>query len=199
MQDMEEAEQSNKKSFSYYLGNTLIIVSLAGILLLGYPFITMYFFPPKVQQVQTLQDQKKGFFITIPKIHAQAPVIPHVDPFNEASYHEALKHGVAQAEGTALPDQKGTVFIFAHSSGMPWEQLRYNTIFLRLGELKRGDPVMITYNGKTYTYIVADKKEVWPSEVSYLQSKKDNQLILQTCTPIGTSLKRLLIFAEKKA
>ena len=33
-------------------------------------------------------------------------------------------------------------------------------------------------------------------DVSYLIETKKTQLILQTCTPIGTSLKRLLVFAD---
>ena len=86
---------------------------------------------------------------------------------------------------------------------MPWEMTRYNTIFLRLGELSVGDEIVITRNGKELKYTVSDKKEVDPSEVNYLlQTDKTEprlnrgKLILQTCTPIGTALKRLLIFAD---
>ena len=74
---------------------------------------------------------------------------------------------------------------------------RFNTVFLRLGELNMGDIISIYKDGKEYTYAVSDKKEVWPNEVSYLVNAEDEDiLILQTCTPIGTDLKRLLIFAK---
>jgi LPXTG-site transpeptidase (sortase) family protein len=138
---------------------------------------------------------QKGTFITIPKIKAQSPVIENVDPWNEAAYGEALKHGVAQAKGTSLPGQHGTVYLFAHSSGLPWDLTHFNTIFLKLGELQNGDKILIRRNGKDYPYKVTDKKEVDPSEVQYLLDTKKTQLVVQTCTPIGTSLRRLLIFA----
>ena len=138
----------------------------------------------------------KGMFITIPKIHAQAQVTENVDPFNEKEYNEVLKKNIAHAKGTALPGEEGTIFLFAHSSGTPWEITRFNTIFLRLGELQKGDSIVLVRNGKKFAYTVSNKKEVWPSEVSYLLDTKQTQLILQTCTPIGTSLKRLLVFAE---
>lgn len=190
----------------YHLGNLLIILSLSGFSFVFYPIARIYLFPPTIQPIQT----QKGIFLTIPKIHAQAPIVENVNPWNESQYRQALKKGIAHAKGTALPDEKGlpasqagTIFLFAHSSGAPWEIAWYNTIFLRLGELQKGDSIEITKNGKKYLFKVRGKKEVWPSEVNYLsrsnrdlsQPKKD-QLILQTCTPIGTSLKRLLIFAD---
>jgi LPXTG-site transpeptidase (sortase) family protein len=173
-----------KKRFSYYLGNALIIVSIASIVYLFYPFVSMYLFPPVINN----QLARVGTFITIPKIHAQAPIVSNVDPWKETEYQDALKHGVAQA--------KGTNFYFAHSSGNPLDQAKYNTIFLRLGELNKGDTIIIQKDGKTQEYVVQDKKEIWPTDVSYLKHPPSNEIVLQTCTPIGTSLKRLLIFAK---
>lgn len=40
------------------------------------------------------------------------------------------------------------------------------------------------------------KKTVWPNEVKYLKEDQGDILILQTCTPIGTALQRLLVFAK---
>jgi LPXTG-site transpeptidase (sortase) family protein len=154
----------------------------------------MYLFPP----VSPLKANfiSKGFFLSIPKIHAYSVVLPNVDPGNEDVYTQALKQGIAHAKGTALPGEKGTVFLFAHSSGAPWEITHENTLFLRLPELVRNDMVLLDYKGKRYKYIVIDKKEVWPQDVQYLKYTKNNVLILQTCTPLGTSLKRLLVFAQ---
>jgi LPXTG-site transpeptidase (sortase) family protein len=180
------------KSLSYYIGNLLILVSFIGFLYIFYPIIQIYLFPPTIQQ----NLPEVGTFITIPKIHAQSPVIEDVDPTNQAIYDEALKHGVAQAKGTALPGQKGTVYLFAHSSGPVWDLTHFNTIFLRLGELQKGDMIYIKRNGKDFVYRVRELKTVNPSNVSYLTNAKRTQLILQTCTPIGTSLYRLLVFAD---
>ncbi len=183
----------------YHLGNLLIILSLLGFSYILYPIARIYLFPPAIQPIPT----QKGTFLTIPKIHAQAPIIENVNPWNESQYQKALKKGIAHAKGTALPGEKGlpagqagTIFLFAHSSGAPWDIAWYNTIFLRLGELQKGDSMEINKDGKKYLFEVREKKEVWPSEVNYLSGTKKDQLILQTCTPIGTSLKRLLIFAD---
>lgn len=176
---------------SYHLGNFLITLSLLGFAYILYPIARIYLFPPTIQPIQA----QKGIFLTIPKIHAQAPIIENVNPWNETEYSQALKKGIAHAKGTALPGKKGAIFLFAHSSGAPWDIAWYNTIFLRLGQLQKGDSIEINKNGKKYLFKVREKKEVWPNEISYLETKKD-QLILQTCTPIGTSLKRLLIFAD---
>lgn len=181
-----------KKNFTLYLGNLLILSSLAGIAYIFFPIGKIYLYPPKIQELTG----KNGTFITIKKINAQALISENVDPYNEAEYQDKLKNSVAHASGTSLPGTNGTSFIFAHSSGPPWEQTRYNTIFLRLNELSIGDTVEIQRKGKVHKYLVREKKEVYPQETKYLEDIGRNQLIIQTCTPIGTDLKRLLIFAD---
>lgn len=180
-----------KKSFLYYLGNLCIIVSLLGFAFIFYPVVKAYLSPGSFAQVSADE-----YSLWIPRIRAAGKIIPNVNPWNEKEYKAALKHGIAQAKGTSVPGQKGTIYLFAHSSGLPWELTRYNTIFLRLGELQKGDPIYITWKGKKYTYKVREKKEIWPSDLQYIKSNKD-QLIIQTCTPIGTDLKRLLVFANQ--
>ncbi len=185
-----KTKKVKQSKISKNIGNFLLIGSVLLFLLLFYPLISIYLFPPKVIDINLLPNN----YISVPKIHAQAPINFNTDPFNENEYQEVLKMGVAHAKNTALPGDRGSVFIFAHSSGNPIEISTYNTIFLKLGELETGDEIQIKKDNKIYTYKVTDKKVVWPNEVEYLESKKD-QLILQTCWPIGTSLKRLLIFA----
>lgn len=174
-----------------WIGNISIGISLIGFGVFIYPLITAYV---PTEQVRA---EYKDNTLVIPKINASSPLIYNVDPFTKSVYQDALKNGVAHAKGTSLPGEDGTVFLFAHSSGNPWELTRYNTVFLRLSELERGDSILLYANNTTYEYTVAEKKEVWPQEVSYLKEVSDeNILILQTCTPIGTDLKRLLVFAE---
>ncbi len=180
------------KRINFHLGNLLLILSIIGFVYTLYPLIQIYFFPPALKQIQL----QKGTFLTIPKIAAQSSIIENVNPRNETEYNQALKKGIAHAHGSSLPGKNGTIFLFAHSSGSPWEITRQNTIFLRLDELQKHDAIDITKDGKKFEYIVREKKEVWPNEVNYLLQTSRNQLILQTCVPIGTSLKRLLIFAE---
>src|SRR5260221_14044332 len=166
--------------FIYYLGNFFLILSFIIFVYIFWPIIQIYIFPPKIQQ----NLPTKGIFVTIPKIHAQSPIIPNVDPNNQGMYDEALMHGVAQTKGTKLPGEKGTVYLLAHSSGPPWQETHFNTIFFRLGELQKGDLIILRRNGKNYDYVVYDKKVVNPLDVSYLTQSHKTQLIIQTCTPI---------------
>ncbi len=175
----------------YLFGNLLILLSLSLLAFTYWPLV-QFFIPVKA----TADTVNTGFYIKIPKINAAAPVIANVDPLNKTDYMQALQKGIAQAKGSSLPDQNGTIYLFAHSSLPPWEITRTNTAFLRLGELQAGDKITINYVGREYNYVVSDKKELWPNETEYLTKQSGNKLILQTCTPIGTSLKRLLIFAQ---
>lgn len=159
--------------------------------LIFYPVISTYLFPKPIVASKDL----KGDFITIPKIKAQAPMIFNVDPWQENIYQNVLKKGVAHAKGTSLPGEKGRAFIFAHSSGNPLDITRYNTVFLKLGELKIGDTIEIKRSNKIYKYKVTQTKIVWPNEVNYLKDTKSDGIVVQTCWPIGTALKRLLVFA----
>jgi sortase A len=184
--------RKKKNGLSSIVGNLLLLISLFGFLYIFWPIVQIYLFPPTIQQ----KLPEIGTYITIPKIHAQSPIILNVDPRNQSIYDEALQHGVAQAKGTSLPGQSGTIYLFAHSSGPLWDETHFNTIFLRLGELKKGDVIIIRRNGKDYVYKIRESKVVNPSEVSYLTNTKTTQLIVQTCWPIGTSLYRLLVFAD---
>lgn len=135
--------------------------------------------------------------IIIPKIGANAKIIPNVDPGNETEYLTALKEGVALAAGTVNPGQPGNAYIFAHSVGNFWEVSRWNAVFYLLRELTPGDEVDIFWEGKRYLYRVYDQKIVNPEDIQYLTSQSDfPMLTLQTCWPPGTTFKRLLVFAR---
>lgn len=169
-------------SLNRLMGDFLILFSLILLIWIYFPILQLYLLPPATDL------HESSYYISIRKINARSPIIENVDPWNEKEYKEALKKGVAQARGFDN-------FLFAHSSLPPWEMTRTNTPFLRLGELKNGDQIIIHKDGKDTVYTVFDKIEVWPNQVGNLVDK-DDQLILQTCTPIGTDLKRLLVFAR---
>lgn len=171
----------------------MILLSVGIFILLFTPLLLTYLTSPELTVSSSPSEE---FRIAIPRINAYAPVIQNVDPWNENEYNAALKRGVAHAASTGLPGEGKTTYLFAHSTGFPWEQLYYNTIFLRLGELKPGDEIILDRNKKRFTYRVVRTIEVWPDDTEYLRNIERNQLILQTCTPIGTTLKRLLVFAE---
>ncbi len=142
----------------------------------------------------------KDFSIVIPKIGANAKVIENIDPYNSSEYQKALTKGVAHAKGTALPNENGNTFIFAHSSDNFYNANRYNSIFYLLNKMEKGDDIYIVYNGKVIPYKVKETKIVDKDKIEYLKNserKKDNELTLMTCWPPGTTYKRLIVIAEK--
>ena len=139
------------------------------------------------------------FSIVIPKIAANANVIPNVDPTNEDEFLEALSHGIAHARGTVFPGQKGNIYVFAHSTDNWWNVGRYNAIFYLLKDLAPRDKVIVYFQDVRYNYTVTETEIVDPTDVSYLvnaQTAADETLIMQTCWPPGTTWKRLLVFAK---
>jgi LPXTG-site transpeptidase (sortase) family protein len=137
------------------------------------------------------------FGIVIPKIHANASVIAHVNPFDATVYQEALTRGVAHAEGTAVPAEAGTMFLFAHSAGDLLRARQYNAVFYLLNKLATNDDVYIFYQGEKYRYKVTKTEVVDPERVEFLNNDTTKRsLILMTCTPAGTTRQRLLVHAE---
>lgn len=147
-------------------------------------------------QTDTIIPVDEEFGIAIPKISANAKVIPEVDSQDPAIYQRALTQGVAHAKGTAYPGEGGNIFIFAHSSADFWEASRYNAVFYLISKLEKGDEVDIFFKHQKYLYIVKDKKTVNSDDVKYLDRESGNQLALMTCWPPGTTLKRLLVIAR---
>lgn len=139
----------------------------------------------------------KDFGIVIPKIGANAKVIPQVDPYDSRIYQVALTKGVAHAKGTALPNQIGNMFIFSHSSVNLLDASRYNSVFFLLSKLKKNDEIDIYYKGTKYKYEVEEIKTVEAKDVSYLSPNSEVQtLTLMTCWPPGTTLKRLVVISK---
>ena len=148
---------------------------------------------------QIIVPKDTQFSILIPKIGANANIVPNVDPSNEEEFLDALQIGVAHAKGTVFPGQKGNIYLFAHSTDNWWNVGRYNAIFYLLKDVQIGDEVIVYYQDVRYNYEVTDTKIVDPTDVSYLvnsQNQPEETLIMQTCWPPGTTWKRLLVFAK---
>lgn len=186
-----------------------ILIGIGCSLIVASSILFFYIFAPvaKVEVNYALNKPKnleikpidKTFGIVIPKIGANARIIANVDPYNANIYQVALTKGVAQAMGTALPNQIGNMFLFSHSSANLLEATRYNSIFYLLSKLQKGDEIEIFYKNVKYKYLVSGAKIVDAKDISYLNPKSDiKTLTLMTCWPAGTDLKRLLVVATEK-
>ena len=115
----------------------------------------------------------------------------------EDVFMKELEKGVVHYPGTALPGDKGNAFIFGHSSNYPWAQGSYNNVFALIDNLNGGDEIIVYYHQKKFTYIVREKKVIKPGDITSLDRDPNaRELTLMTCWPIGTTLDRILVFAE---
>lgn len=138
------------------------------------------------------------FGLVIPKINANASIIKDVDPNNQKEYQIALSKGIAHALGSSYPNQSGNMFLFSHSAGNFWEANRFNGIFYLLNKLEADDKIYVYYKDKKYEYMVTKKKVVDPGQVEFTsKSYNTNSLVLMTCWPPGTTLKRVIVEADK--
>jgi LPXTG-site transpeptidase (sortase) family protein len=213
---------SAKKPFSFaaplkWLGNSLILASLLGLLLtfgpvlkteLSYRAKKAFNKLPEAQKVTfgdllelpapggAIAAPNASFSIVIPKIDARAPIFANVDASDPVEFGQVLSQGVAHAKGTYFPGMGEVIYLFAHSTDSPLNIVRYNAIFFLLRELEAGNQVIIFFGGRRYTYLVEDKIITAPEDISYFQPQGEEVLVLQTCWPPGTTLRRLLVLAK---
>jgi sortase A len=109
-----------------------------------------------------------------------------------------LKKSLIQYPQTALPGQLGNAVVFGHSV-LPqfFSPKSYLTIFATLYLLKQGDEIDVSYDDVNYKYIVDEMYEIKPTDLSVLEQRFDQKNItLITCSPPGTTLRRLVVKAS---
>lgn len=133
--------------------------------------------------------------LSIPAIHLRAPILWDV-PLGDAL--NGLQQGVVHARETVVPGTHGRTFLIGHSAGYWWNRNPWTKVFSLLEQLEPGDRVLLNRDGIEHLYQVTGTLTVAPSEVNILtEGPTDrNQLALMTCTPVGTTLKRLIVLAE---
>jgi sortase A len=138
--------------------------------------------------------------LIIPKINVDVPVEYNVTPDYNAQM-KAMENGVAWfgiPGANSKPGQVGNTVLSGHSSNDIIDQGSYKFIFARLDHLEKGDTIYVNYNSVRYSYTVTRKEVVKPTDVQKLVYSGDKPILtLITCTPLGTSLNRLLVTAEQ--
>jgi LPXTG-site transpeptidase (sortase) family protein len=125
-----------------------------------------------------------------------APITWNVG-FTDSEMNSALENGVIHIAGTALPGQKGMTAIAGHSSNYVWAKGKFNSIFAPLTKAQPGQIFEINYQGTMYRYRVSRVFEVQPTDTQVLGENNMTGVRLITCTPVGTSLRRLIVDAEQ--
>lgn len=147
-----------------------------------------------------LGDARPDVEIQIEKINVNAPVILSKD-VSESVLQKDLERGVIHYPKTAMPGQRGNVYIAGHSSYYSWSAGNYNYIFKNLNNLAVGDKIIlkVTYkNGKSleFVYQVSEKLEVNADDYRIFEETQSQVLTLTTCWPIGTDKRRIMVKAH---
>ncbi|QQG43668.1 MAG: sortase [Candidatus Daviesbacteria bacterium] len=108
-----------------------------------------------------------------------------------------LDSGPVQLPGSALPGEKGNLFISGHSA-LPVFSSSGVAPFANLTNLKKGDLIKISAAGVDFTYQIFDIKIVDPKNLSII-APPDNTgryLTLMTCVPPGLNTKRFIVVGK---
>ena len=124
----------------------------------------------------------------------------HDVPVLDSDSSQALDQGVIHLPDTSLPwsnTPERNVYLAGHRLG--WPGTGSHLVFYRLGALSNGDEITLRdRDGKRYNYRVIDTFKVNPDDSWVTGRVRGRDLLtLQTCTPIPTFGKRLIVRAER--
>jgi sortase A len=120
--------------------------------------------------------------IRIPRLGLSAVVVNGTD-------HDTLKRGPGRYLGSAMPGQGQLVYIAGHRT-------TYGAPFSRIDHLRRGDRVTLELPYGTFEYEITGHRIVPANQLSVLESKGHEQLVLQACHPRFFASHRYLAFAK---
>jgi len=132
---------------------------------------------------------KNGFYIRIDRINLFKPAVKNVDPRYKDVYTQSWEIGVSHGKFTALPDQIGNVYFFAHAVSDINRMESEHAWGTRFDELTENDEIILYYEGKKYTYQVSRIYTVSPTATGvYTGVSPVAKVTLQTCGPPRGSL-----------
>ncbi|MED3655032.1 class D sortase [Heyndrickxia sporothermodurans] len=140
---------------------------------------------PGINRTTQSVDKHVLGILEVPTLNAELPIV-------EGTTDEQLKKGVGHFSKSALPGGNDQIVLSGHR----------DTVFRRFGELKEGDPLIVTYQGEIFTYIVERTKVVDAEDRTIIHSTAPKEeLVLTTCYPfhfIGNAPNRYIIYAYPK-
>lgn len=196
-----------RRTGRFALWGVVLLLAVAGVAMLSYPFYTQYYAhrkqaqlskefaqlqsPAEIQayKLKQLQIGDPLTRIIIPKIKVNVIVVEGVSG-------NALRAGAGHYESSSLPGDFGNVAIAGHRTG-------FGAPFRNIDKLTQGDEVVLITPIGRYTYQVMGPfdghSNPWvtvPTDLSVTQPTAEPSLTLTTCDPPHTSLNRLIVRAK---
>jgi sortase A len=119
--------------------------------------------------------------IELPTLGDSYVIVEGTDP-------ATLRKGPGHYPGSGLPGRRRTVAVAGHRT-------TYGAPFGDLGELDRGDSIIVTMPYGRFTYRVRERRIVAPDAL-WVTERGTHRLVLTTCHPPFSAAKRLVVFAD---
>ncbi len=147
-------------------------------------------YPSYNPTASAIQATHQMFYLSIPSLGIENAIASNAD--NDLDSH------LVNYEGTATPPAKGNAVVFGHSTLPQWfDPHNYKAIFATLHTIHIGAKIIITKDNASYTYVIDKISIVDADDTSPLAQQYDaSYLTLITCTPPGTTWKRLIVHSH---
>ncbi len=136
-----------------------------------------------------------------PKLYDSFQIsIPSIDIQNESVMVDSndINSGLIHLPGTALPGEKGNVFVTGHSALPFLVKSTKKAVFAALPDVEKGDKINVIADGVALDYEVYAIKVVDPTDVSVINppDQMGRFITLMTCVPPGLNTKRLIVIGK---
>lgn len=150
-------------------------------------FDAQNWFPSHRQRIKGITTKQAQYELHIPKLGITSAIVSTED-------YDLSRHLVHYG-GTSLPPDNGNAVIFGHST-LPqlFNPNDYTTIFANAYKLAINDEIIAIIDQISYRYKIKTILVVDPTDTTVFSQDFDSPYItLVTCTPPGTTWKRLII------
>jgi len=107
----------------------------------------------------------------------------------EGTTTELLRKGPGHYRETPLPGERGTTAIAGHRT-------TYGAPFRRIDDLRKGQRIIVDLPYGRYVYRVESTKIVEPTDLSVLDRRPHDRLVLSACHPLYSAAQRIIAFAR---
>jgi len=165
-------------------------VSANGDLAPQFEIETVNNFPAFIGRPRKEPPSFKEFKVSIPKIKLESSTVA----VESLKFEQTMAH----LPGSALPGEKGNMFITGHSMLPNFASKGTKAYFAKLPDVKKGDEIIIDALGQRYVYTVSELKIVDPNDISVIlpPDSTGRYISLMTCVPPGFNTKRLIVIGK---
>lgn len=179
----------------------ILLIIIAGLLIGVGAYILVLLLTPKVQKktaktIETSQSQlvkaSDKNILVIPSAGIEAEISEgNVNVLDKGLvWHRLPKEGSPEAGGNTI--LTGHSFVWGYTP----KQVKEQSIFYNLSDVKKGDAIQVRWNGKIYNYVASEIKQVKPNETDIEKPSKDPKLTIYTCTLGGSADGRVVVIAK---